>query len=145
VLKTSGRDYDPAVETVAERETSPGSVGWFLDDSYVRDLIRDGIKVRVKTSHSERGGGDHETETTDTTRVILSLPGGLLPGRRLAELTSSIIDVPSLIEVVEALHLTVFGPNRQAFHRERLFDGGVENRADALEKLRELLGGQLGA
>jgi hypothetical protein len=120
---------------------TPGAVGWLLDSTVARELIQDGAKVRIKTAHSEDSGTilhPHQVEIEDSTRVIFSAPGrAFAPGRRLAEVTSRVVTTPDSSDTFEAISVTIFGPNRSLFHRERLFDGPVRNREEALSILNE--------
>ena len=120
--------------------SSPGTVGWVLSDRTMNALIDEGVKIRVKSERLHRDG----TDTSKTKRLIMSLPGrGISPGRRLAEVRVTMIDSPELSEQMEALSLTVYGPNKKAFHRERLFDGSVASREELLGKLQELVPDQV--
>lgn len=121
----------------------PGQVGWLFDSDIAQSLIQSGAKVRVKVCHSENQGTlfhPHQAEITDVTRIIFSDPSkGISPGRRLAEIKVSVVTTGESDEAFEAIHLTVFGPHRSLFHRERLFDGSVSSRREAISILNEHL------
>lgn len=119
------------------------SVGWLFDNSFVQGLISAGAHVRVKRSHEDIHRSN-EVGTVDTTRVIISTPGKMIiPGRRLAEVSCERIDISCLEEPVNSIHLTIYGPDKKFFHRERLFDGPVRSQEEATRLLSELLREQI--
>ncbi|MCB0331858.1 MAG: hypothetical protein KDD55_00095 [Bdellovibrionales bacterium] len=122
--------------------TYPGDVSWVTADPVIDQMINEGVgvKVRIKVDKPQsRKRGGEVCEESQTKRCIFSLEGkGLKPGRRIAEVQSMMVDAPGLTDPMEVVKVTVWGKGRSLFGRERLSDGQVQTREEALKTLREL-------
>ncbi len=129
----------------AKLQSHPGDVSWVTADSVVDQMVNEGVRVRIKVDKPQfRKRGGVVCEESQSKRCILSLAGGgLRPGRRIAEVQARVVDSPDLIEQMEILNVTVWGVNRSLLGRERLFDGNVSTRDDALTVLQELAAPQI--